>query len=89
MEHANPYGGTASMLKGWQRQDRYTRDGPFLVLSGGDMWTGPALSTWFRGESMVDVMNAWAIPLRQLAIMISISGWMPYGNAQLRRISLY
>lgn len=58
MEYANPYGGTASMLKGWQRQDGYTRDGPFLVLSGGDMWTGPALSTWFRGESMVDVMNA-------------------------------
>ena len=58
MEPANQNGGTASMLQGWQRQDDYTRDGPFLALSGGDMWTGPALSTWFRGESMVDVMNA-------------------------------
>jgi 2',3'-cyclic-nucleotide 2'-phosphodiesterase/3'-nucleotidase len=58
MEPANQNGGTASMLRGWQRQDGYTQDGPFLALSGGDMWTGPALSTWFRGESMVDVMNA-------------------------------
>ncbi|OGN96992.1 MAG: hypothetical protein A2Z71_07440 [Chloroflexi bacterium RBG_13_50_21] len=58
MAPANQNGGTASMLQGWQRQDGYIRDGPFLVLSGGDMWTGPALSTWFRGESMVDVMNA-------------------------------
>ncbi len=22
------------------------------------MWTGPAISTWFQGESMIDVMNA-------------------------------
>ncbi len=29
-----------------------------LILSGGDNWTGPAISTWFEGESMVEVMNA-------------------------------
>jgi len=29
-----------------------------LPLSGGDNWTGPAISTWFQGESMVEVMNA-------------------------------
>ena len=29
-----------------------------LILSGGDNWTGPAISTWFGGESMVEVMNA-------------------------------
>jgi len=29
-----------------------------LPISGGDNWTGPAISTWFQGESMVEVMNA-------------------------------
>ncbi|MFC1996486.1 5'-nucleotidase C-terminal domain-containing protein [Chloroflexota bacterium] len=29
-----------------------------LPLSGGDNWTGPAISTWFEGESMVEAMNA-------------------------------
>jgi 2',3'-cyclic-nucleotide 2'-phosphodiesterase (5'-nucleotidase family) len=29
-----------------------------LPLSGGDNWTGPAISTWFQGESMVEAMNA-------------------------------
>jgi 5'-nucleotidase / UDP-sugar diphosphatase len=29
-----------------------------LVLSGGDNWTGPAISTWMDGQSMVEVMNA-------------------------------
>ena len=29
-----------------------------LILSGGDMWTGPAVSSWLDGESMVEVMNA-------------------------------
>jgi len=28
------------------------------VISSGDMWTGPAISTTLAGESMVDVMNA-------------------------------
>ncbi|MBN1246181.1 MAG: bifunctional metallophosphatase/5'-nucleotidase, partial [Anaerolineae bacterium] len=30
----------------------------FLILSGGDTFTGPALSTWFDGASMIEVMNA-------------------------------
>jgi 2',3'-cyclic-nucleotide 2'-phosphodiesterase (5'-nucleotidase family) len=29
-----------------------------LPISGGDNWTGPAISTWFEGESMVEAMNA-------------------------------
>ena len=28
-----------------------------LPISGGDNWTGPAISTWFEGESMVEAMN--------------------------------
>lgn len=48
--------GAASMLANWQEAG-YDPDGPYLALSGGDMWTGPAISTWFEGEGMVEVMN--------------------------------
>jgi len=58
MEPTAQSGGAAGMLRRWQRQAGFTSDGPFLALSGGDLWTGPALSTWFKGESMIDVMNA-------------------------------
>lgn len=50
--------GAAEMVGLWESQEGYTPDGPFLILSGGDMWTGPAISTWFQGESMAEVMNA-------------------------------
>ncbi len=50
--------GAAAMVGVWEREFNYSKDGPFLVLSGGDMWTGPAVSTWFEGASMVEVMNA-------------------------------
>jgi 2',3'-cyclic-nucleotide 2'-phosphodiesterase (5'-nucleotidase family) len=29
-----------------------------IALSSGDLWTGQAISTWFRGASTIDVMNA-------------------------------
>jgi len=29
-----------------------------LLLSGGDSWTGPAVSTYFKGESTVEAFNA-------------------------------
>ncbi len=49
----------ARMMGLWRDQFSYDPADPkFLVLSGGDNWTGPAVSTWFKGESMVDVMNA-------------------------------
>ena len=51
-------GGAAEMMGLWRETEGYTADGPFLILSGGDMWTGPAISTWFQGESMAEVMNA-------------------------------
>lgn len=50
-------GGAAEMLGLWQTREGYTADGPFLVLSGGDMWTGPAISTWFMGDPAVEAMN--------------------------------
>ena len=51
-------GGAAQLMNTWIEEEGYVEDGPFLILSGGDMWTGPAISTWFKGESMVDVMNS-------------------------------
>ena len=50
--------GAAGMFGLWKEKEGYKKDGNYLILSGGDMWTGPAISTWFEGESMVDVMNA-------------------------------
>ncbi|MFC1581470.1 bifunctional metallophosphatase/5'-nucleotidase [Candidatus Neomarinimicrobiota bacterium] len=50
--------GAARMLGLWRQNDGYDGADNFLILSGGDNWTGPAISTWFEGESTVDVMNA-------------------------------
>jgi 2',3'-cyclic-nucleotide 2'-phosphodiesterase (5'-nucleotidase family) len=51
-------GGAAGLQHLWLRNEGYRADGPFLVISSGDMWTGPAISTALEGESMIDVMNA-------------------------------
>ncbi|MFT6094601.1 MAG: 2',3'-cyclic-nucleotide 2'-phosphodiesterase (5'-nucleotidase family) [Pseudohongiellaceae bacterium] len=58
MEGVEQGRGAASLFEQWQVHEKFTKDGPFLVLSGGDNWTGPAISTWVEGESMVEVMNA-------------------------------
>ena len=58
MEGMSPDQGAANLYQLWQEQEAYTEDGAFLLLSGGDNWTGPAISTWTQGESMVEVMNA-------------------------------
>ncbi len=51
--------GAAEMMGLWRAKFGYEpEDKRFIVLSGGDNWTGPAESTWFKGESMVEVMNA-------------------------------
>jgi 2',3'-cyclic-nucleotide 2'-phosphodiesterase (5'-nucleotidase family) len=48
----------AARLRGlWREAEGYEDDRGFLVLSGGDNWTGPAISTWFQGASTVEVMN--------------------------------
>ena len=51
-------GGVANLMGRWTGIEGYdpTSDG-FLVLSAGDMWTGPSISTWFEGEPVVEVMN--------------------------------
>jgi 2',3'-cyclic-nucleotide 2'-phosphodiesterase (5'-nucleotidase family) len=58
MEGMEPALGAAGLYRLWQEREDYRPDGPFLILSGGDNWTGPAISTWVEGESMVEVMNA-------------------------------
>jgi 5'-nucleotidase / UDP-sugar diphosphatase len=58
MAASDERGGAAGMLRRWREDEGYTEDGPFLVLSGGDTFTGPALATWFDGESMIEVLNA-------------------------------
>ena len=57
MEGTEPGAGAANLLGLWQTEEGYDPEGNFLLLSGGDLWTGPAISTWFEGESMVEVMN--------------------------------
>ena len=50
--------GAANLVGTWEENhDLGSYDG-VIKLSGGDMWTGPAISTWFNGESMVEVLNA-------------------------------
>src|SRR5512142_3109004 len=50
--------GAAEMMGAWEKNEGYTPDGSMLVLSGGDMWTGPAISTWFQGQPAAEAMNA-------------------------------
>ncbi|CAM2005511.1 bifunctional metallophosphatase/5'-nucleotidase [Acanthopleuribacter pedis] len=54
-EHGDGAAGLAAM---WREREGYHADGPFLILSGGDMWTGPAQSNWSRGAAMTEIMNA-------------------------------
>lgn len=51
-------GGVASLMGRLTQNEGYSpnADG-FLLLSAGDNWTGPSISTWFEGEPVVDVMN--------------------------------
>lgn len=50
-------GGSAEMLAYWKRVEHYQPD-KFLVLSCGDVATGPALSVAFQGDPVLEVMNS-------------------------------
>ena len=60
MEASDDQDGAASMAGLWRDSEGYNGDDRYLILSGGDNWSGPAISTWFQGESMTAVMNAMA-----------------------------
>jgi 5'-nucleotidase/UDP-sugar diphosphatase len=54
---AESLGGAAETLAYWKDVEHYKRE-DFLVLSAGDIATGPALSTVYKGEPDIEVMNA-------------------------------
>lgn len=58
MEGVSPGRGAAQLYNLWTEREGFAPDAPFLILSGGDSWTGPAISTSVAGKSMVEVMNA-------------------------------
>jgi 5'-nucleotidase/UDP-sugar diphosphatase len=49
--------GAAELSGIWQADYNLGQDPSVIALSGGDNWTGPAISTWFDGDGMVAVMN--------------------------------
>ena len=58
MEGMDEANGAANLMQLWQDNEGYSADAEnFVLLSGGDNWTGPAISTWNQGESMVELMN--------------------------------
>ncbi|MEZ4656689.1 MAG: bifunctional UDP-sugar hydrolase/5'-nucleotidase [Caldilineaceae bacterium] len=58
MAGVQPDQSAAHLLGLWRAIEAELGSDHFLILSGGDNWTGPAISTWFAGEGMVAVMNA-------------------------------
>ncbi len=51
--------GAAALMQIWKEKEGFSLEADsFLVLSGGDMWTGASPSTWFKGQSMFEVMSA-------------------------------
>ncbi|MEM7035214.1 MAG: bifunctional UDP-sugar hydrolase/5'-nucleotidase [Chloroflexota bacterium] len=49
-------GGAANVYSWWLEKEQLDPE-TFLILSGGDNWTGPSISTWFEGEPMTEVFN--------------------------------
>ncbi|OPZ86532.1 MAG: Endonuclease YhcR precursor [bacterium ADurb.Bin429] len=50
------YGGPGQMLAYWKTAEKYVPQ-KFLVVSCGDIATGPTLSTVFKGQPAVEMMN--------------------------------
>ena len=46
------------MMGWWRNEKSYNDHDSYLILSGGDSWHGPPISTKFKGKSVVSVMNA-------------------------------
>ncbi len=51
--------GAAALMQLWKEKEGFSHENDaYLILSGGDNWTGASASTWFKGQSMFQVMNA-------------------------------
>ncbi len=49
--------GGAANVAGWWAEIEAIDPDHTLILSSGDNWTGPSISTWFQGEPVVEVFN--------------------------------
>ena len=49
-------GGAANIYSWWVEYEGYD-PATHLLLSGGDNWTGPSISTWFAGAPMIEAFN--------------------------------
>jgi len=58
LEPTDEFDGAPGLYASWKNNEAYDGSDKFLILSGGDMWTGPAISTWFKGKPMIEAMNA-------------------------------
>jgi 5'-nucleotidase/UDP-sugar diphosphatase len=59
LEQGEDYGGADGLMYTWVHDEGLLSDpSHHLVLSSGDLYTGPALSTWFKGESAIDILNS-------------------------------
>lgn len=58
MEPVEHFSGAAGMWNVWQTHEDLSQSSHALILSGGDNFTGSAISTWVMGESMIEVMDA-------------------------------
>lgn len=67
LPHEGKKGGAISLLHQWIRSEHYCvpdrpgacDESPVFALSGGDNWTGPAISSYFRGKPMAETMRAF------------------------------
>lgn len=48
--------GASALFAEWQARDDFSKEN-YLILSGGDNWTGTALSTWSYGKPMAQIMG--------------------------------
>lgn len=87
MEGVEEGSGAANLIGVWQKEHGYTPDGPFVILSGGDMWTGAAISTLYEGQSMVEVMNSMHYDAAALGNHEFDFGLEDYHNALRKWIS--
>ncbi|MBC7234330.1 MAG: bifunctional metallophosphatase/5'-nucleotidase [Chloroflexi bacterium] len=60
IEKGKAKGGAAQAEANWLARGLKpaVKGAPVLLLSGGDSLTGDAISTWFEGESTIEIMNA-------------------------------
>ncbi len=57
LEPNTEHGGSAAIMSLWKEKEEIESKDNILILSGGDNWTGPAISTTTKGKAMVEIMN--------------------------------